>query len=128
MTVAGEDLSVSIDAKELVQLGFDLSKFGIAAQIKSAGVVKRTAFAIEATAKQLCPVDTGFLRNSIGTTFNIGSGEFSAEVKAGASYAMFVEYGTSRMAPRAFLNPALDAHTPEFESAMIDAAFGSMWP
>lgn len=122
--MVADGLSVSIDAHELVELGIDMSKFGIAAQIRSAAVVKRTAFQIEATAKQLCPVDTGFLRNSIATIYTIGAGEFAAEVKAGASYAQYVEYGTSRMAPQAFLGPALDAHTDEFEAALYSAAFG----
>jgi HK97 gp10 family phage protein len=121
------DVSVSINAHQLVQLGIDMSKFGITAQIQSAAIVKRTAYQVEATAKQLCPVDTGFLRNSINTTYGAGGGEFAAEVKAGASYAMYVEYGTSRAAPQPFMGPALNAHTDEFEQAMYTNVFAG-WP
>lgn len=55
-------------------------------------------------------VDTGNLRASIGWT-RIGlGGEFGAT----AEYAPYVEEGTSRMAPHAFIGPAFDRQQPVF--------------
>jgi len=56
-------------------------------------VVAESAFNIEKTAKKRTPVDTGRLRSSITSDFK-DSG-FTAETKAAAFYAIYVEFGTS---------------------------------
>lgn len=55
--------------------------------------------------QQICPVKTGKLQASIGVDSDSGN-----EVIIGAHtpYAMAVEMGTSRFAPRAYLRGALD--------------------
>jgi len=58
-------------------------------------------------AQGICPVRTGYLRSTI--YFHTVS-PLSFEFGASASYAVFVEMGTYRMAPRPFIRPALDAH------------------
>ena len=63
------------------------------------------AEAVTDTARGMCPVDTGTLKGSIGAS---GGGE-SAEVFAGADYAVHVEFGTYKMAAQPFLVPALSA-------------------
>ena len=60
-------------------------------------------------------VDTGNLWNSIQIDF---PDELRAEVGVGAPYAPFLEYGTSKMAPRPFFWPAVDAVRSEFEESM----------
>lgn len=54
------------------------------------------------------PVRTGALRASIRK--EVRRGRFSAigRVTTDKEYAKFIEYGTSKMAPRAFMRPALD--------------------
>ena len=83
---------------------------------RASAVVRKVAFDTEADAKALAPVDTGNLRNSI-TTAVTGDG-LTAAVVATASYAPFVELGTSRMAPQPFMGPATDRNTPLFHEAM----------
>lgn len=58
-------------------------------------VVVETAATIEATAKALAPVDSGYLRQSITT--EIIDGGLKAKVTVDASYAIFIEYGTRRI-------------------------------
>jgi HK97 gp10 family phage protein len=70
-----------------------------------AQLVKATAFRLEAGAKMRAPVDTGFLRNSIQTTFE---SDLSAVVFVAAEYGVYVEFGTSKMRARPFLTPAVD--------------------
>jgi HK97 gp10 family phage protein len=65
---------------------------------------------ILATAKALCPVDTGLLQSSI--EMFVGHSEMGRlEVQVGSSvrYAGFVEFGTSKMAAQPYLRPALDS-------------------
>lgn len=83
---------------------------------RASAVVRKVAFDTEADAKVLAPVDTGNLRNSI-TTAVTGDG-LTAAVVATASYAPFVELGTSRMAPQPFMGPATDRNAPKFREAM----------
>ena len=60
----------------------------------------------------------GTLRNSIGSTITGNAFYSQAEIGPTAHYGRYVEEGTSRMAPRAYLGPAFDRNTPPFVSAM----------
>ena len=87
---------------------------------EAATVVRRGAHQIEALGKQFVLVDTGATRGSISSDF-IGDGRFGAfESQTGptTSYAPFIEWGTERMAPAAFMGPAADIVGPEFVAAM----------
>ena len=77
-------------------------------------VVAKAALDIEADAKALCPVDTGALWGSIKTQVE----GMSAKVTASKDYAGYVEFGTYKMAPRAFMRPAADINEPKFIAAM----------
>jgi HK97 gp10 family phage protein len=81
--------------------------------------VRKTAYDIEATSKVFCPVDTGNLRNSISTTITASGrdAEMTAEIGPTASYGAFVEFGTSRMAPHAYMGPAFDRHAHQLVTA-----------
>lgn len=94
----------------------DLSEQAETLVPRASAVVRKVAFDTEADAKVLAPVDTGMLRNSI-TTAVTGDG-LTAAVVATASYAPFVELGTSRQAPQPFMGPATDRNTPKFHEAM----------
>jgi HK97 gp10 family phage protein len=67
----------------------------------------RSAVKVEATAKRLCPVDTGRLRSSINHQLAHDGQGLLALVGTNVEYAIFVELGTSRTRPQPFLRPAL---------------------
>lgn len=60
--------------------------------------------------------DTGHLVNSIHV--DAGPGELAAEVVVGAEYGAYLEFGTTDMAPRPFLGPAVEAARPGFVAAV----------
>lgn len=68
-------------------------------------------------AQTLCPVDTGFLRETGYISV------FSTEVVIGfdAEYASYVEYGTSKMEAQPYLRPALDEAEEEALNAIADS-------
>ena len=77
-------------------------------------VVAKAALDIEADAKALCPVDTGALRGSIKAEID-GT---RATIEPHKDYAGYVEFGTYKMAPRAYMRPAADINEPKFIAAM----------
>lgn len=107
-------------ADDLMALARDLNAALRDVEARAAAVLGKTASDIVRDAQQRAPVDTGFLRNSIsaGDVTKPAPGSLRVEVGPSASYGAFVEYGTSRMAPRPFLGPASDAHVPRFEAAV----------
>jgi len=72
-------------------------------------------------AQAIVPVRTGTLQRSI--RFWGGEGEYY--VGSRVCYAPDVEYGTSCMAPRPFLTPALVQNVPVFEAALRE--IGEEW-
>lgn len=91
---------------------------------KAAAVVRANAHQVEALGKQFSPFKTGMTRNSIGADFT-GDGRFAtfeAQIGPTTSYAPFLEFGTSRMPPHAFMGPALDRVSPDFFAAMAQVA------
>ena len=117
-------MSIEFDASELRTLAADLGNVPKLAGQLAKVAVKKTAKDIEATAKALAPVDTGFLRSAVKSSDlrNVSQDAPEAEVRAGASYSVYQELGTSRMAPQPFMGPAADKHTPAFEAAMAEIA------
>ena len=75
-------------------------------------LVAETAYAVEGKAKENAPVDTGALRNSIGTE---QKAQFTYWVQDGVEYGIFQELGTSRMAAHPFLTPAVESIRSAFE-------------
>lgn len=71
-------------------------------------LVKR-ALRVHRRAKQLAPVDTGRLRSSVEYEVGRDSRGLVARISTDVHYAIYLEFGTRRMTPRAFLRPALDA-------------------
>lgn len=106
---------------DLRKLSADLQKAARNTGQRAQLVVRKTAKDIEATAKNLVPVDTGNLKGSIGTSDlrRVGrSGSLSVEIGPTADYGEYVEVGTSRMGPRPYMGPAADRHASAFEQAM----------
>lgn len=110
--------SISIDMAELNRLSVDLAGATREVLPLARVVIQKSAADVKRDAQIFAPVDTGNLRSSIGYETRELVGSVEAEIGATADYAAYVEFGTSRMAPRAFLGPSLDRNGPAFEKAM----------
>lgn len=98
-----------------------IAKASAAVERSVGELVERTAFAIEAAAKQAAPVDTGHLRASIGAA---RSGPLSATVTVGAHYGIYVELGTRYMRARPYLKPAAQGAAARVRAAGITVTLG----
>lgn len=72
-----------------------------------AKALTRTTVRVEATAKRLCPVDTGRLRASVTHALSRDAQGLLGVVGTDVEYAPYVELGTTRMGAQPFLRPAL---------------------
>ena len=106
-----------------VLIGLAVKANGVTRELSD--VIDKSAHDIEATAKQLVPVDTGATKNSIGVDRPLGQ-DLVAVIGPTTEYAVHLEYGTARMGPRAFMGPSLDIHTPGFVQAVGDIA-ADLW-
>ena len=86
----------------------DVFKDALPEQIERALIA--IGLAAESHAKELCPVDTGRLRNSISHETDSDSVYIGTNVE----YAAFVELGTSKMKARPYLRPAAENYTNEY--------------
>lgn len=71
--------------------------------------VRKRAARVEAAQVALCPVRTGHLRSTIGTTLVPTPDGLAADVGASADYAIWVEVGTSDTPRQSFIRPSLIA-------------------
>lgn len=65
-------------------------------------------------AKELCPVDTGALRSSLGFEQGRDSRSVFVDIYARREYAPYVEFGTSRAHAQPYLRPALAEAARDF--------------
>lgn len=101
-----------------MELSAELS--GPRVHVQAVAAVLVTAKELQVTAKSLAPTRSGTLRKSIRVT---GSG-LKVAVVAATDYSAFVEYGTSRMAPHSFMNPAADRAYPRLYAELSKVAAG----
>lgn len=76
-------------------------------KVKSEADLARFGLDVQNRARELCPVDTGRLRSSIRSVPGKDThGPFVA-IGTNVTYAVFVEFGTSRARAQPYLRPAL---------------------
>jgi len=91
--------------------------------------VEEAAALVEARAKELCPVRTGRLRDSIRAEVAAMAGDvLRAEVGTDVAYASAVEMGAGRAAAQPFLLPALDACREEVRRIIAEAVRRALRP
>ena len=91
--------------------------FQVAARLDFSSEVLAAGKILRDEAKRRAPVRTGYLRSNITAT---KAGKNAADVISAAPYAAYVEYGTSKMAPRAHLRPAIDATMDDMVATIIE--------
>ena len=79
--------------------------------------LEESAYEIEKESKRLCPVDTGYLRSSIGTEVS----DLEVNIGTDVYYAGYVHDGTYRMEARPFLDSAADTVLEDIEDRIADA-------
>lgn len=107
----------TVDVSQLNTISADLGRLGVKATTAAITATAAAANRTLAYAKLAAPVDTGNLRNSISADIR----GLTAEVGPTANYGRFVEEGTSRMAPQAYMGPAFDRVVPEYIQALEQA-------
>jgi HK97 gp10 family phage protein len=80
--------------------------------------MQRVSQSMYEEATRLVPVRTGYLRSTIAIE---PGGKWILKVVARASYAAYVEWGTSRMAPRLFMTRAVEIHGREMREEIVNA-------
>lgn len=115
---------MSIDTTDMDRLAGDLAAAPARVGTLVSRALRKSAADIERDAKAFAPVDTGALRNSIGTDLagDARSTSMTADIGPTVNYAVYQEYGTSRMGPHAFMGPAFDRHAGGFVEAVADVA------
>lgn len=118
-------MGAEIDVSELNTLAADLSGASWRVAAQGARAVQKTGLDVVRDGQEFAPVDTGNMRNSIGVDFD--ADRLGFEAGPTASYSPYVEFGTSRMAPHAFMGPAFDRNVPPFVAA-VEELGGSILP
>lgn len=100
---------------ELRALAADFNSAQRTVRTQASQVVRSSGLATQNHARAIAPVDTGAHRSKIHMS---PDGDLSVTVTAGQHYAIYLEYGTSRMPPYPSVIPALEAVEPSFVEAM----------
>ena len=95
------------------------------APVRARKIVASNCQKIKDTMKSFAPVNEGEMRDSISYETRISQGGAEGEVgptatRDGFPYPAAVEWGTAKMAPQAFAGPALDRHSSEFVTEMLE--------
>jgi HK97 gp10 family phage protein len=117
---AGASASAAIAILRRQQQAFFQAAYESAEELRNE-VVRTVSNASPSSPGQPPGVVTGQLRNSVfaDPVAGVGSNRVTIEVGARAPYAGFLEFGTSKMAPRPFLRPAVARATPRISSKII---------
>ena len=111
--MAGRSILVSVTGTQA--LAAHIARLnGEATSALAKGLTRACEEIITDAKEHYVPVDTGALKNSI----NANGGGSDWRVDSPASYSVFQEFGTSRMAARPYMIPALERVAPSFKAAL----------
>ena len=89
---------------------------------QSSQVIRNNTERLKASAKAKAPVDTGFLKNHITSSY---PDRLEGHVKSEAAYSGYQEYGTRFQTGKPFMRPALKEVEPKFKKDMTDVLKGA---
>lgn len=96
-----------------------LNKFNKPPKLDIESDIKKATRKVQSSAKDLVPVDTGILKNSIKTDFDEDRRE--GRIYTSVEYAPHVEYGTRKMKGKAFLRPAFNLNKQQIKKDLENA-------
>jgi HK97 gp10 family phage protein len=114
---SGVSVEVNLDVEGVEEFRVAVERFDSGLQSYVERQLEDWAELVKALAKQLVPVRSGHLRDSIYAKVS----EWVAEIGSEAPYALFVEFGTRRMRARPCLFPAFQEHLPRLEQIVCEA-------
>lgn len=88
---------------------------------QSSQVIRNNTEKLKASAKAKAPVDTGFLKNNITSSY---PNRLEGHIKSEAAYSGYQEYGTRFQTGTAHIRPALQEIEPQFKQDMTDVLKG----
>ena len=77
------------------------------------------AASVVAIAKELAPVDTGYMRDHIEQTDRANPNQLRAVIESQADYSAFVEYGTVHMDAQPFFTPAFESGKKQVNNGLL---------
>jgi len=110
-------IKIKCDVKGVEEFKAAMQSFDSGMQRHVHRLLASWAADVKALARQLVPVRTGHLRQSIYAEVR----GWVVRIGAEATYALFVEFGTRYMQARPYLYPAIQAYLPELETIIRDA-------
>ena len=94
---------------------------GPKAMEQSSQVIRNNTERLKASAKVKAPVDTGFLKNHITSSY---PNRLEGRVKSEAAYSGYQEYGTRFQTGTPHIRPALQEIEPQFKQDMNNVLKG----
>lgn len=88
---------------------------------RSSQVIRNNTERLKASAKAKAPVDTGFLKNHITSSY---PNRLEGHVKSEAAYSGYQEYGTRFQTGTPHIRPALQEIEPQFKQDMNNVLKG----
>ena len=108
------------------ELAVDLRRVGVTSRVKARKAIQKTCADSKSDMQALAAVDTGAMRASVSYETHSERDSIWGEVGPTVDYAIWVETGTSRMAPQPFVRPAFDRRAPILELMLDQLKVGEL--
>ena len=101
------------------QTGFNI--MGLSRRVRGniADVLNSGAESCVSLAKELAPVDTGFMKENIAQTEEATPDHLKVTMESSADYSAFVEYGTVNMEAQPFMTPAFESARKQVNNGLL---------
>lgn len=104
---------------QIRKTGFNFAALSKNMRENISGVLNEGAESAVSLAKQLSPVDTGFMRDNISQTEQASPANLKAVMESEADYSAFVEYGTVNMEAQPFFTPAFESARRQVNNSLL---------